>query len=417
MGLFAGIVPICLLKLIGGKNMPCLFGHKWEAGKCSKCGISLGKVADNYIQKKNWKKLTELMRNITKGDKYGLISVWEPMALRLFMEPDKAPLEECFEILYEYGDKNTYAFLLGLTHTPKAAAFLKEKLDGTHLGNFYYGHGAAMHDLAAPDAYDVVRQQCDEYGVDHAGPFYYALGAYKKSEDVEKIAQYVRKFVLIGKHSWGFNDELRFGVAGLVEIGGQKAFDALMDIESLLRGNTESKGQIYEHRAVVLYGLLLISRGNKQMTEQLLNVITLDIGQDVYNCYHQYILAQIRGAESRVIDYAVNRLQILMQGPCSRYTGTDCEAVYCLYALGKNGWKDFSSIRTQFEAWLSKEDRFMLTYIDKFFADPENRSAQKELLANSSLQTLIHIESNLHSIKIAYLPRMNQHLGCTILPL
>ena len=341
--------------------MACLFGHKWKTGKCAKCGVTFASVADSCIQKNNPKKLYEMLDFAAKQDTYSIISSWEPLALRLFLEKNTEAFEDSLEILYEKGEKNTYAFLLGRTHSPKAAAFLTEKLNATRLGNFFKGHGVAMHDLAAPASYDTVHKQCEAYSLDNAGPFYYALGAYRKAEDVDRIAGYIRRFAAIGKHSWGFSDDLRFAVAGLAEIGGQAAFDALMDVESSLRSNKDSKTDLYDHRAVVLYGLYLISRGNGQMTDQLIDVLTQDVGQDVCNSFHQYILGQIRGCESRVVPYTLGRLQALMAGDCNRYRGTDCEAIYCLYVLGRNGWTEFASVKPQFEAWLMQEDRFMLT--------------------------------------------------------
>lgn len=396
--------------------MACLFGHKWKLAKCKKCGVAFGSVANEYIKAKNGKKLYELLSTAVKEDNYSIVTTWQPLALAFFLESGQDWFENSLELLYENADKNTFAFLLGRTRSTRAAAFLTEKLNSTHLGSFYRGHGVAMHDLAAPAAYATVRGECKKYSLDNAAPFYYALGAYKKPEDVARIADFIKRFIVHGKHSWGFSDSLRYAVAGMTEIGGQAAFDELLEIESSLRADPQSKKNLYEHRAVVLYGLLLISRGSVPMTSRFLDVLTLDVGNDIYNSYQQYILAQVSGMEQRVTQYALSRLNTLMEGECNRYWGTDCEAIYCLYALGRNGWRDYASIKPRFEAWLLQEDRFMIPYVEKYFVMPEDAATQKELLSHSTLQQFIRIESNIHNLAVAHLPTLDKKLGIQILP-
>ena len=88
--------------------------------------------APGLHRQKGWKKSYQLISTAAKEDNYTLVVTCEPLARVLFMHSGEDWFEDSLEGMYSQ-DKNAYAFLLGRTHSPKAARFLVEQLKDKRL--------------------------------------------------------------------------------------------------------------------------------------------------------------------------------------------------------------------------------------------------------------------------------------------
>lgn len=391
-------------------------GHDWSAKsydaikacKCKRCKKTFGSVLLEYLKNEDGVKLAKEIEKAEKQNKVCVLSVSEAFALVVFSEPKfcSAYTVQALKLMYEYTDKNIFAYLLGLTKTKEAAEFIAEKLQNK-LGNYIEGHFVAVYNLSEFVDKSIVLRHISSStypDINSSAPFYYALGAYKDEKDIPAISRYIRGCV--AKHNtWGFPDALKFAVAGIVNIGGKTAFDELLT----LADNIPSATWKSECAVIVLYGAVLLSANKADWQKPLFQVLIKKYSEFDFTCKISilYLLSKLDLFSDEIIAFAEKHLEEFLSENRLEEMYPRCTAGYLLWLLGIKGWNKFEQHKKQLSSALGKYN--IVDTAQQFFADIQsNEKANKMISQFTSVQ--FTYPNQMHNIEVAYLPKENKRI-------